>query len=172
MVHYNDYGQHQAVCRFRRVVCPGDCDLLMAFCEVKKHAATCQEVSRGFGVKTLTQEEKQDTDVKWVSEMFSDVNGATFFLQTNKEDNIFSMDVVMLGSKEQCEGLNVEVSFTNPVTKEEFHKSTFSPRPITDTNDTEDASLIIRQSTIAKGWHFNQEIKEYEFVVTAKVYRR
>ena len=174
MVEHKEYNQHQEACRHREVICPSNyCDTMMAFCEVEEHARTCKDISIGFTQSCLSEEQVQDRfEMKWNSKMFEDVDGATFFLQIMKEDNIFSMDVVMLGSKEQCEGLNVEVSFTNPVTKEEFHKSTFSPRPITDTNDTEDASLIIRQSTIAKGWHFNQEIKEYEFVVTAKVYRR
>ena len=124
--------------------------------------------SRGY---TVYFTEDMDT-VAYDPWMFNDVEGDTFFLQIRKKENIFSVDVVMLGSKEQCEGLAAEVTFTNPVTRREFFKSTFSPRPITTTNDTEDASLIIKQRTVAKGWNINRENKYYEFNVTAKVNRR
>jgi len=174
MVEHKEYNQHQEACRHREVICPSNyCDTMMAFCEVEEHARTCEDISFGFWKVPVSEEQAQDaSEIKWNSAMFNDFDGATFFLQILKEDNIFSMDVVMLGSKEQCKGLKAKVSITNPVTKEEFHMSTFSPRPITDTNDTEDASLIIRHSTIAKGWHFNQETKQFEFEVKAKIYRR
>ena len=176
MVEHKEYKRHQETCGHRPVICPDIiCGETMAFCKVEEHASTCSYISRGFTGVCMTEEEMLDKDMhgaQWATKMFNDVAGDTFFLQIQKEENIFSVDVVMLGSKEQCEGLAAEVSFTNPVTRREFFKSTFSPRPITTTNDTEDASLIIKQRTVAKGWNINRETKDYKFKVSAKVNRR
>ena len=176
MVEHKEYKRHQETCGHRPVICPDIiCGETMAFCKMEEHASTCSGISRGSRGFTVYMTEKEMLDMElivWDSQMFNDVEGDTFFLRMQKEENIFSVDVVMLGSKEQCEGLAAEVSFTNPVTRREFFKSTFSPRPITATNDTEDASLIIKQRTVAKGWNFNRETKHYEFKVTAKVNRR
>ena len=178
MVEHKEYKRHQETCGHRPVICPGSacCGETMAFCEVEEHASTCVGISRGITSAlrcSIYEEEMLYMGVKaWRTEMFNDVGGDTFFLQIQEEENIFSVDVVMLGSKEQCEGLAAEVTFTNPITRREFFKSTFSPRPITATNDTEDASLIIKQRTVAKGWNINRETKYYEFTVTAKVSRR
>ena len=176
MVEHKEYKRHQETCGHRPVICPGSagCGETMAFCEVEEHVSTCSDISRGFTEIDMDEEEMLDMGlIVWNARMFNDVEGETFFLQIQKEENIFSVDVVMLGSKEQCEGLAAEVSFTNPVTRREFFKSTFSPRPITATNDTEDASLIIKQRTVAKGCNIEHyEFKHYEFKVTAKVNRR
>ena len=178
MVEHKEYKRHQETCGHRPVICPDIiCEETMAFCKMEEHASTCSEISRGSRGFTviMTEEESRRPPREvpcWRPRMFNDVEGDTFFLRIQKEGNIFSVDVVMLGSKEQCEELAAEVTFTNPVTRREFFKSTFSPRPITTTNDTEDASLIIKQRTVAKGWNFNRETKHYGFEVTAKVNRR
>ena len=174
MVEHKEYKRHQETCGHRPVICPDiNCGETMAFCEVEEHVSTCSDISRGFTEIDMDEEEMLDMGfLAWNARKFNDVEGETFFLQNQKEENIYNMDVVMLGSKEQCEGLSAEVTFTNPITRREFFKSTFSPRPITATNDTEDASLIIKQRTVAKGWNFNRETKHYEFEVTAKVNRR
>ena len=175
MVEHKEYKRHQETCGHRPVICPGSagCGETMAFCEVEEHASTCVGIGESArGIAEVCGYIRYMGFTAWATEMFNDVEGNTFFLRIQKEENIFSVDVVMLGSKEQCEGLAAEVSFTNPVTRREFFKSTFSPRPITTTNDTKDAPLIIEQRTVAKGCNINRETKDYEFKVTAKVSRR
>ena len=177
LVHHKKYKQHQEACWHRQVICPSNfCDKMMAFSEVKEHAGTCQDISnvinRDFPLFQLSEEKIQNKDaVTWNSQIFIE-QGATFFLQAKKEDDVIYMDVVMLGSKEQCEVLTAKVSFINPVTEKVFYESNFSPRPIAETNNTEDFSLMIRQRSIARGWYFHQKTKSYMFEVKVKVVRQ
>jgi len=96
-------------------------------------------------------------------------SGEMFFFRINKINNIFSMEVVMLGSEEECRQHKAEVSAVNPDTKEVVIKSIFNPRPISATN-SEDLCLSVKQTSLSKFWRHDQEAKKYLVSICVQIH--
>ncbi len=77
----------------------------------------------------------------------------------NKE---YSVEVVMLGSQEECKRFNVEISILDSSAKQVF--------PINQ-DEWGDFSLTVKEPALAKIWKHDSENKEYVFKVKVHICR-
>ena len=187
MVAFEDYKRHQEACSYRLVLCPGNnvkCSKIVAYCEVAKHFETCQD-----SIKSMTQMNTHEctaydffclpeaslqdpTSANLCSKRFKCAAGKTFFLRINKCNKILSIEVVMVGSEEECRQVRVEVgvlgSESRPWSKDKPFKATFSPRPISATN-SEGLCLMVKQSSLGQICKYDKACL-VQFCVTVKVH--
>jgi len=165
---------HQVACEHRLVICPGPvngCQAMVPFCKVKDHAEACLRIfeNKKFKQGQIFSLPETQIGTDWNSQIFSAENGDTFFLRMSRTDKQFSVEVVMLGTQEACEGYTMEVAVVNPDTRKVAFSARFKPRPIVSTNVTDEFCLTIKQESLAKIWRFNKELKSFEFIISTKI---
>ena len=144
-------------------------------CKMEEHARTCLGITKSTKInqgKVISVKEASVENlglVSWKSQMFKANGGQVFFLRRSKTNNLYSMEVVMLGSEEECEQFTMEVAVMNPITKKVAIQACFQPRPILATNETEHTCLTFKQGSLAKVWWHNQEDKVFQFNVSVKI---
>jgi len=172
-----DYRRHQEDCEHRRVICPSSnfsCSKIMAFCEVEEHAITCRGVDQEEAMEVVSKceirEDEMHTEqtLKWSSQVMKTKDGEVFFLRMNRIDDVFSLEVVMLGNEEECKRFSVEASIIDAITEEVACKSVFHPRPISSSNNTE-ICLNIKQAGFAKICKLDKVRKCYQFNIFIKI---
>jgi len=167
LVAFKDYKKHQVTCEHRLVVCPAvGCDKTEPFCHMLDHARDCQGICIGDKINGDVFSVDKFAMQAWRSPMFEADGpaGKIFFLRVQKVNSMFSLEVVMLGTQEECEEYTMEVSVINPDTETVAIKASFKPRPIVATNDTDDFSLTFKQVSLAKMLKYNKERKRLDFI--------
>ena len=175
MVAFKGYKEHQASCQYRLVICPGmspACNEMVSLCKLEDHAKICQgmELSENLkqGMMFWVPEDVVESDgLVWKTEQFKGTNGV-FFFNMGKPNYHYSLEVVMLGSEEDCWKNTMEVSVMGPDSDTADIQSRFRPRPIGLTNDTDGFCLIFKQESLAKIWKYNGVDKRFEFKVSVK----
>merc|ERR1719319_91957 len=107
--------------------------------------------------------------MSWKSVMLKADTGAVFFLRTKRSNKVFTLEVVMLGTQEECENYTVVVSIKNPDTKKTVFQAHFTPRPIINTNVTSNFCLTFEQESLYNVWRLNKENMNREFLVSAEI---
>ena len=179
LVALKDYAAHQATCRHRLAACPAvgapwGSSKMEAFCDVLDHARACRGICSGdnledgnvFGMDRFAV---QELDNFWKIRMLEADSGNIFFLKVQKVNNMFSLEVVMLGTQEECEAYTMEVSVIHPDTKMVAIKASFKPRPIVATNDTDDFCLTFKQKSLAKMMKHSKEKERLDFIVSVHI---
>ena len=92
----------------------------------------------------------------WKSVMYRADSVGVFFLRPSRENKVISLEVVMLGTQEECKKYIIVVSIKNLDTKEEAFQSHFTPRPISGTNVTSRFCLTFKQDSLSNVWKFNR----------------
>ena len=144
-------------------------------CKVEEHARTCPGIKRSTKInkgKVISLKEASVENlgvVSWKSQMFKAAGGQVFFLRRSKTNNLYSMEVVMLGKEEECEQFTMEVAVMNPVTKKVAIQASFQPRPILATNETEATCLTFKQGSLAKVWRHNKKDQVFQFLVSVSI---
>ena len=172
LVAFKDYKKHQVTCEHRLVVCPAvGCDKTEPFCHMLDHARDCQGICIGDKINGDVFSVDKFAMQAWRSPMFEADGpaGKIFFLRVQKVNSMFSLEVVMLGTQEECEEYTMEVSVINPDTETVAIKASFKPRPIVATNDTDDFSLTFKQVSLAKMLKYNKERKRLDFIVSVQI---
>merc|ERR1712129_181619 len=183
MVTHQDYKMHQEACGYRIVICPGSltCKKMVPFCEVEEHVKNCKGClsclshddfhSQVYTVtEPMLQDPAQDLQLmEWPSILGKSKSGKNFFFRMNRVNQIISMEVVMLGSEEECEKVEVEIQIMNPETNKVFFKSMFNPRPITTTNSREMCVAVKQASSGSKFWQQRQTTKDFRFKVSVRL---
>jgi len=180
-VPFEEYEKHQEKCRHRLVICPGSnltCHARVAFSEVEEHVLTCPDLiehnAGGGKLVTFTYEHQEDllvrTNMVWSTLCF-EAESKTFFVRMDKTDGIFSIEVAMKGSKDECEQYMAEVAVLNmnsddalPIFKSQYH-----PRPIGKDN-LKEFTLSFSQTAISKVWKFNQMTRRFFFDISVKIH--
>jgi len=179
-VPFEDYEKHQEECIHRLVICPGSnltCHDRVAFSDVEAHILTCPDSIEhnpgGGNLVTFTYEHQEDllvrTNMVWSTLSF-EAESKTFFVRMDKTGGIFSIEVVMKGSKVECEQYVVEVTVLNmnsddvlPIFKSQYH-----PRSIGKDN-LKEFTLSFSQTAISKVWKFNPMTRRFFFDISVKI---
>ena len=74
-----------------------------------------------------TAEAFDGKDVSWKTEILIG-QGVAFFVRLSRRGGIFTIDVVMKGSKGKCEEFRVKASILDAVSGKSMFKATFQPR--------------------------------------------
>ena len=93
-----------------------------------------------------------------------------FFGRLKREDNAFTLDVVMKANEEDCENYLVEASMMDVRTGKLMFKSTFPPRPL-DKENNPSFCLVVPQKAMAKVWKLIENEEKYSFIHHIKVNR-
>ena len=94
-----------------------------------------------------------------------------FFGRLKREDNAFTLDVVMKANEEVCENYLVEASMMDVRTGKLMFKSTFQPRPL-DKENNPGYCLVVPQKAMATVWKLIENENKYSFIHHIKVNRK
>ena len=171
-VRFNEYKKHQEEqCDSRKVSCPG-CKGMVTYryfevghlnvCAKKPNAWTNPKEGR---VLTFSSASLMK-DITWKTKIIKTFN-KTFFFRIRKEQGIFSIEIVMLGQKDDCERYLAEISVLNCLSEPVF-KASYSPRALSR-EDWGDFCFSLPQKALKKIWTFREERKVYEFQVAVNI---
>jgi len=141
--------QHEKECKWRLVLCPGgglDCTAMIPFCKVEDHAQECRECE--WPPKELESQEdgiiftnRFDRTTRalmlcWTTELIL-YEGKLFFCRAFMNNGIFTVDVAMKGSLEECKEFRIEAAVLDPNADEDEPavKAIFRPRPLKEDNE-------------------------------------
>ena len=135
--------EHEETCNWRLIICPSDgysCTAMVPFCTVLTHGKNCSacELSPGRRIldngvemssylKLDTAEAFDGKDMSWKTKILLG-QGIVCFVRPSRRGGIFTIDVVMKGSKEECEEFRVTASIYDAVSRKSKFKATFQPR--------------------------------------------
>ena len=140
---FGEIKEHEENCNWRLIICPSDgnsCTAMVPFCRVLAHGKNCSAcvltpgrryLNNGAEMNSYLKLDTADAfdgkDVSWKTEILLG-QGVVFFVRLSRKGGIFTIDVVMKGSKEECEEFRVKASIVDAVSRKSMFKATFQPR--------------------------------------------
>jgi len=168
--------QHENECDWRLIICPGKdsvCNAMVPFCNVESHVQDCKgckwplwrSAYGHFGVVPL---------IETISRTYLGIHvnrttfttryeGKLFFHRTFKGiDGCFTVDIVMKGSKEECDEFWIEATVLDTKSNDfkPAFKATFHPRPLGRENKP-GFCLKVSQESLSEVWKYNEEKDVY-----------
>jgi hypothetical protein len=120
------------------------------------------------GIVTLPEKFLGDVcKVTWNS-WFVEFEAKTFVFRMSKLNNIYSLEVVLLGTKKEANMYYAEISILDSKSKVRSLRSYFEPRPISQDKWGTDC-FTVQENALAKLWSYNAENKEFQFRVRVKI---
>jgi hypothetical protein len=98
-------------------------------------------------------------EVMWYTEVceFADQK---FSFKIRKLRNVYSMEVVLLGTQKEAKKYYAEISIIDPKAKSKAIKSCFEPRPISQEKWGSDC-FTVTENVLAKLWTYSVEQKQH-----------
>ena len=87
----------------------------------------------------------------------------------SKLRNIYSLELIMHGSKTDCNQYKADISVLDSKSKVVL-RSSYHPRPI-NTEKFGDFRLFLPEKALVKFWTYNSGTKQYEFKISLKISR-
>ena len=181
MLNFNQIKEHEEKCAWRLVLCPGsgrNCTAMIPFCTVLNHAQICINCESPVhvgkaGIHLSNEIDFDDVQLNtiWSTDVLQLSGSFFFFVRSARREGIFTVDVVMKGSEEECKDFMVEASILNVESGKSMFKATFEPRPLTDQNEAI-FCLSVPESGVSKAWKYDESAKVYQidfFVTIVKV---
>ena len=136
--------EHEENCTWRLVICPGSgktCTAMVPLCTVLTHARNCDDC----GMTVLSTGHRLQNNVhhslylntasafsgmwkRWRTVILQLEQGLVFFVRLSRKGGVFMIDVVMKGSKADCEEFRVKASILDAVSGKSMFEATFQPR--------------------------------------------
>ena len=189
MLKFNQIKEHEEKCAWRLVRCPGSgsqCTAMIPFCTVLNHVEKCSNCEwppklqhwdwdSGTGrIRVLLSERisaplgQSSANTTWPTEILQLRGESFFFVRPARRAGIFTVDVVMKGSEEECQDFLVEASILNVESRESVFKSTFQPRPLTDQNEAI-FCLSVPEKGVSKAWKYEESKKVHRIDFLVKI---
>jgi len=175
--------EHEENCNWRLIICPSDgnsCTAMVPFCTVLTHGKNCSACELSPGRRFLdngaemssylnldTAEAFDGKDMSWKTKILFG-QGIVCFVRPSRRGGIFTIDVVMKGSKEECEEFRVKASIHDAVSRKSKFKATFQPRPLSNQNEAV-YCLSVSEKAVSQVWKHNVLKKQYEIKFRVKV---
>jgi len=170
MVHFKEYKDHQRSCDRRPVCCPGHpCDVVLPFQEINHHVLNCRTMKMvDSGLMFTVEDEvgRLDDDGSWKTRIIrgtlntedDEKNWKLFFFRMEKKGDFYHIEVVMLGSEEECNKLTVVVSILDKEGVKEVVGFFCNPRPINeDSSASATPHCLLSAETLMPLWSHNEE---------------
>ena len=165
MVPFGETEQHNKVCKYRLIICPGNsvrCLAMVSFAEVEKHADNCPGIIRikkdsGIGnhkkiirlrFNEAWLESPNDANKPIHRTTMLDMAGEFFFMRSNWDSGFFLLDMAMKGDQEQCNKFIATISILDSRVRPVYTGS-FNPRTLGILNAWEDC-LSVGTKSLAK----------------------
>jgi len=174
-VPFDDFADHQKRCQSRLVKCPGSnqlCNMMVPFCQVvPDHYRVCSDMTVcQFPDETLSFSFSEDhlaMSFGWDTIVIVNMLG-TFFVRTEKDHSLFTVEVVMQGTEEDCAKVKAEIAVKDASSGKSAFNCSNHPRPLGKDNMKE-FCLSVTQSALAKTWAHNKDTKRIVFFVDIKI---
>ena len=136
--------EHEDTCQWRRVRCPGgwsSCNREVPFCQVQTHVEECNScklavesdgiLQRIVAISKRHIDGSGDGDGKrdWTTIILF-FQGKVFFVRRIWRNGCFLCEVVMKGTKEECQGFMAKVSVLDAESGQAMLTTSFYPRPL------------------------------------------
>ena len=178
-MQYRDYKKHQEQCEHRIVLCPAlNCGKMFAFKTIPNHfnsymscsntifCTWCELPGQGKSFGLPIEHLGKSFELTWPTSR-REYDSRLFFLKMRKLSNIYSVEMVMHGSQEDCVKYNAEISILDSSSKVVF-RSSYHPNPI-NTEQWGDVGLCVLEKALAKIWRYNLQTKQYEFNLSVDI---
>ena len=174
-VAYDDFVQHQKKCQFRLVKCPGSnqqCNMMVPFCQVvPQHLGQCSDMAMcQYPEENLSFSFSEDflgADLGWDTIVMQNQLG-TFFVRAEKVNGLFTVEVVMKGTEEDCAMVFAEIAVKDVSSGKSTFNCNHHPRPLSKEN-TKEFCLSVTQAALAKTWQHNKDLRRIVFFVDIKI---
>jgi len=183
-IAFDNIKEHEEKCTWRLVICPGSgatCTAMVPLCTVLTHAKNCSDcvLSTGHRLQDNGAEMNASLIIKtalafggknmsWKTRILQLEQGCVFFVRLSRRGGNFMIDVVMKGSKEECEEFRVKASIVDAVSRKSMFKATFQPRPLSNQNEAV-GCLSASEKAVSQLWKHNVLKKQYEIKYRVKV---
>jgi len=183
LVPFDQIKEHEKKCDWRLVICPGSghtCTAMIPFCTVLTHVKNCQDNSTGAvlhnaaGIELhsylmLNKADAYDRRSLYrKTKIDQTVQGSVFFIRFGRKGDVYVLDVVMKGSKEDCKEFMVEASILDSVSGKSMFKSIFQPRPLTNHNEAA-FCLSVPEGAVSDAWKYDMLKERYQIDYLVKV---
>jgi hypothetical protein len=173
-VQCKDYAAHRATCEYREVLCPGAlmvCGKKVAFRDIKQHVQTCPGIDYSdlvVGNQSVREEHLTNAQlgrgIIWDTDVL-EYNSNYFFVKQRKDhSDTFMAEVVMLGTKADCDKYTVEIVIHNSTDKHSAFNHLAHPRPAGQ-DDWGDDCLAVPLSELLGACVRDEQEKEYTFCI-------
>ena len=183
-VPFDQIKEHEKKCDWRLVICPGSghtCTGMTPFCTVLTHVQNCpdcymmsstQDNASGTVLQNTMGTElhshlmlyKADAysriDLDFKTKIIQTEQGSVSFVKFGRKGDIYMIDVVMKGSKEDCKEVEVEASILDSVSGKSMFKATFQPRPLSNQNEAA-YCLSVPERCVSQVWKLDELKKKY-----------
>ena len=92
----------------------------------------------------------------------------TFFVRAEKDNSLFTVEVVMQGTEEECAKVNAEIAVKDASSGKSAFNCSNHPRPL-DKDNMKEFCLSVTQAALAKTWVHNKDTKRIVFFVDIKI---
>ena len=182
-VPFDQIKEHEKKCDWRLVICPGSghtCTAMIPFCTVLTHVKNCQDNSTGAALHNaagielhsylmLNKADAYDRRSLYrKTKIDQTVQGSVFFIRFGRKGDVYVLDVVMKGSKEDCKEFMVEASILDSVSGKSMFKSIFQPRPLTNHNEAA-FCLSVPEGAVSDAWKYDMLKERYQIDYLVKV---
>ena len=174
MIPFAQLNNHQQICLFRKVLCPGrgySCKLEMPFNKVEEHVRVCPDTWKfiasndSAGEHVLSQKQycyshslRKPTQVVLAHKKM-------FFVKARRENKTHFFEAIMLGSEAECLGYLASITVQKPGQEPKvLTRSTSHPSPISLERQA-DMELILPEKALSRIW----TVKEDNFVYDVKL---
>jgi len=178
---FDEIKEHEEKCAWRLVICPGSgatCTVMVPFWTVMNHVQNCpncvwppKQYDAGMHSDYQTMDKARAYDgrcVNWKTEILQLDQGLVFFVRLSRKGDIFLIDVVMKGTKEDCKELMVEASILDAASRKSMFKAIFQPRPLTNQNEAV-YCLSVPEKGVSQVWKYDVLKETYQIDYLVKV---
>jgi hypothetical protein len=171
---------HEARCRARRVLCPGDgvdCDQLVPFCDIRQHALACPDIKtkiwhnaekgKLFSVSKLKLGNEVNTS--WITRII-EFDSRVFFFRMAKLSGCYQLELVLAGSELECESYLAELAVLDCSGRPAVR--TASPPRALSTERWGDLRLTVPERALARVWRPDPLRATFGFRVQVRIVRR
>jgi hypothetical protein len=169
-VPLNEYERHQDLCGFRPVRCPGNCGTSLAFNNIFLHIRSGCPGNMKIVERFTKKYTIPNVVVRDFTTRCSNVDSRLFFVQVSKLlGDLYRMEVVMVGSQEDCNKYNAEISVLDTNLHPTF-KFSHHPRPIS-LQKWGDLALTIGEQALLKICEHCEDDGRFKFIVKVVINR-
>ena len=183
LLDFNQIKEHEEACIWRLIPCLGkgiNCRASIPLYNVMNHAQGCLDIKwppkqvdgegapMKYPISVRVDKVGKQIRLSWRTKILRSEEERFFFVKSTRTEGVYKVDVVMMGSQEDCKNYMVEASILNVDTKMPVFVSSFHPRPLTD-QDESIFCLSVPERGLSKAWEYDKVGREYVILCSVRI---